>query len=401
MVDTGWAWYSKAVATPKLPPPPRSAQNRSWFCPAFAVTIRPSAVTTSTASRLSMVRPYLPISQPSPPPRVSPAIPVVETTPPVVASPWQAAARLSSFQVTPPCAQTVRLAGSTRIPFIGARSIIRPPSVTARPATPWPPPRTEISVACSRPMFTASTMSGTVRHRAMSAGRLSIRPLCTLRVCSYAGSAGPISSPVNDARTSSGTPIVLLLVDASQVVPAGRVIDELWGAALPAEPRAALRTQVSRLRRALRPARGDLVTLEGGYRLALQRSQLDAARFEDALAEATQVSAEQALGLLDEALALWRGPAIGEFADRPFALAAAVRLDELRVVARERRAELLLSAGLVDDAVAALQAIVAEHPGREHARGLFMQALYRGGRHTDALATFRSRWRHRIPALGP
>jgi hypothetical protein len=67
----------------------------------------------------------------------------------------------------------------------------------------------EISVACSRPRFTASTMSGTVPHRAMSAGRLLVRPLCTLRVCSYAGSAGPISSPVNDARTSSGTPIVL------------------------------------------------------------------------------------------------------------------------------------------------------------------------------------------------
>src|SRR5690242_19067516 len=63
----------------------------------------PSAVTTSTASRLSTVRPYLPISQPSPPARVRPAIPVLETTPPVVASPWPAAARLSSFQVAPPC----------------------------------------------------------------------------------------------------------------------------------------------------------------------------------------------------------------------------------------------------------------------------------------------------------
>ncbi|MDX6389967.1 MAG: hypothetical protein QOJ73_1030 [Streptosporangiaceae bacterium] len=192
----------------------------------------------------------------------------------------------------------------------------------------------------------------------------------------------------------------MLLVEANQVVPAGRVIDELWGAALPADPRAALRTQISRLRRALGPAGDDLVTLEGGYRLVLQRSQLDAARFEDALAEAAQVNGEQALRLLGEALALWRGPAIGELADRPFALAAAVRLDELRVVARERRAELLLSVGLVEDAVAALQAVVAEHPEREQARGLFMQALYRGGRHTDALATFQS-WRlHLADELG-
>jgi predicted ATPase/DNA-binding SARP family transcriptional activator len=192
----------------------------------------------------------------------------------------------------------------------------------------------------------------------------------------------------------------MLLVNANRMVSAGRVIDELWGAALPADPRAALRTQVSRLRGALGPAGGDLVTLDGGYRLALQRGQLDAARFEDALAEATQVTGEQALGLIDEALDLWRGPAIGEFADRPFALAAAVRLDELRVVARERRAELLLSIGLIDDAVAALQAVVAEHPEREHARGLFMLALYRGGRHTDALATFRSWRQHLAEDLG-
>jgi len=58
------------------------------------------------------------------------------TPPPVVASPCPAAARLNSFQVTPPCAHTVRLRGSTLTPLISARSIIRPPSVTASPATP-------------------------------------------------------------------------------------------------------------------------------------------------------------------------------------------------------------------------------------------------------------------------
>ncbi len=67
-----------------------------------------------------------------------------------------------------------------------------------------------------------------------------------------------------------------------------------------------------------------------------------------------------------------------------------VRLDELRVAAREQRAELMLAMGSVEDAVAALQAVVAEHPEREHARGLLMQALYQGGRHTDALATFQA-----------
>ncbi len=186
--------------------------------------------------------------------------------------------------------------------------------------------------------------------------------------------------------------LTMLLVDVNRMVPAARLVDELWQAALPADPRGALRTQVSRLRRALGPAGGDLATAEGGYCLTVQRVQLDATRFEDMLAEAARASGEQALRLVNEALALWRGPAAGEFADRPFALATVARLNELRLAAAERRAELLLIAGLVEEAVATLQALLAEHPEREQARGLFMQALYRAGRHTEALATFRS-WR--------
>jgi predicted ATPase/DNA-binding SARP family transcriptional activator len=194
--------------------------------------------------------------------------------------------------------------------------------------------------------------------------------------------------------------LTMLLVDFNRMVPAGRLIDELWEAALPADPRGALRTQVSRLRRALGPAGGDLATAEGGYCLTIQRGQLDATRFEDMLAEAAQAGGEQALGLVDEALALWRGPAAGEFADRPFALATVARLDELRLVAAERRAELLLIAGLAEEAVATLQALLAEHPEREQARGLFMRALYQAGRHTEALATFRSWRRYLATELG-
>jgi predicted ATPase/DNA-binding SARP family transcriptional activator len=194
--------------------------------------------------------------------------------------------------------------------------------------------------------------------------------------------------------------LALLLVNANRLVPAARVIDELWGSDLPADPRAALRTQVSRLRRALGPAGEDLATLEGGYRLAVPRDRLDVSRFEDALAEAARASGETALRLLDEALALCRGPALDEFADRPFALATVVRLEELRAAAAERRGSLLLSLGLVEEAIAALQALLAEHPEREEARGLLMRALYRAGRHTDALAAAGS-WRtHLATELG-
>jgi len=218
----------------------------------------------------------------------------------------------------------------------------------------------------------------------------------TVAVWGY-GLLGPVEVRVDDravelASASQRLVLAMLLLEANRLVPAHRLIDELWGEALPADPPAALRTQISRLRRALGPAAASLVTADGGYRLSLQRGQLDAARFEDALTAASQTAGEQGLSILDEALALWRGPALAEFADRPFAQPEAVRLDELRVTARERRAELALSAGKAEDAVASLQAIVAEHPERERARGLLMQALYQSGRHTDALATFRS-WR--------
>ena len=76
------------MTTPKLPPPPRSPQKRSAFSSALARTVCPSAVTTSAASRLSQVRPYLRISQPMPPPSVRPAMPVWEICPPVTARPW-------------------------------------------------------------------------------------------------------------------------------------------------------------------------------------------------------------------------------------------------------------------------------------------------------------------------
>src|SRR3954466_6786924 len=72
------------VTTPKLPPPPRSAQNSSGCSSADARTRSPRAVTSSTASMLSTVRTCLRSSQPEPPPRASPATPVLETRPPAV-----------------------------------------------------------------------------------------------------------------------------------------------------------------------------------------------------------------------------------------------------------------------------------------------------------------------------
>ena len=72
---------------PKFPPPPLSAHRRSGSDSSLTWTTLPSAVTSSTPTRLSDASPCFAISQPSPPPSVSPAMPVVEIAPPVVARP--------------------------------------------------------------------------------------------------------------------------------------------------------------------------------------------------------------------------------------------------------------------------------------------------------------------------
>ena len=194
--------------------------------------------------------------------------------------------------------------------------------------------------------------------------------------------------------------LAMLLVNANRMVPAVRLIDELWERTCPPIParrcaprcpgcagRSARPAGPGHPRRGLpphRPARPARLLPVRGRAGRGGRGP----------------TANRPCACSTRPLALCRGPALGEFADRPFALATAARLEELRVVAAERQAGLLLSLGRVEEAVAALQALLAEHPEREQARGLLMQALYRAGRHTEALATIRSWRRHLATELG-
>ena len=99
---------------------------------------------------------------------------------------------------------------------------------------------------------------------------------------------------------------------------------------------------MSALRRALGPAGAGLVaTRPPGYVLEVDPGQVDAGRFERLAASADRATAARdparALGLLAEALGLWRGPALAEFADQAWAQAEAARLEELRLAAVELR----------------------------------------------------------------
>ncbi|MDQ0377335.1 BTAD domain-containing putative transcriptional regulator [Amycolatopsis thermophila] len=183
-----------------------------------------------------------------------------------------------------------------------------------------------------------------------------------------------------------------LLIARGRVVPVGRLVDDLW-ADPPDGAVGAIQTFVSALRRALEPDRPPraparlLVTTGPGY--ALHAESVDAWRFEEALTRARELPAAAALSLVDEALALWRGPAYAEFADQGWARAEITRLDELRRQARERRAEALLDLGRAAEAVPELESHAGAHPLREDAWRLLALALYRAGRQGDALAALR------------
>ena len=188
--------------------------------------------------------------------------------------------------------------------------------------------------------------------------------------------------------------LAVLVLEAGRVVPADRIVDLLWGEDPPPKAVPALHTKVAHLRRALQPDRAPragesvLVTDAPGYRLPREALTLDADRFEDLVGRAGGVAEQDprtAVALTDEALALWRGPALGEFADEPFARAAADRWETLRLTAVEVRARALLALGDVPRAVAELSAHVAAHPLREQARALLARALYLSGRQASAL----------------
>ncbi|MGY1616037.1 BTAD domain-containing putative transcriptional regulator [Geodermatophilus sp. SYSU D00691] len=187
--------------------------------------------------------------------------------------------------------------------------------------------------------------------------------------------------------------LVALLLQRDAVVPSGRLVELLWDEP-PEDPANALAQVVRRLRAQLGAAADRLRTRPPGYVLRAAPEELDAERFERALREARalrQVDPFTALHLLDEALDLWRGPAFGEFADT-FARAPAARLEELRLVAREERALLLLDVGSVAEAVAAAGELVAVHPFRPGAVEGLVRALAADGRAAEALEAYR---RHR------
>jgi DNA-binding SARP family transcriptional activator len=208
---------------------------------------------------------------------------------------------------------------------------------------------------------------------------------------------GPVEVFGRTGRVQLGGPkerclLAVLAVHAGEVVAEDRLIDALWDGAPPRTASKTLQNYVLRLRRVLNECDGAaIVTRPPGY--SLDVGATDAALAESLIAdgrrEAEHGEYATALARFDEALALWRGPAINEFADRPFARSEAARLDQLRESAAEDRVAAVLALGRHREAVATCEMLVAAQPLRERRWIQLMLALYRDGRQAEALEAYR------------
>ena len=193
--------------------------------------------------------------------------------------------------------------------------------------------------------------------------------------------------------------LAALLLRPNQVVSDDRLLEDVWGEDAPPGAATTLRASMSRLRSSLEPARarGDSAVLPRrgpGYVLVVEPTMVDCHRFESLADEGARLLSSgdpaAAADRLATALGLWRGPALVDVADRPFARPEAGRLEERRLAALEDRIAAELALGRHAELTSDLEALVAGHPLRERLRELQLLALYRCGRQVEALRAFQA-----------
>ncbi|MGW5110307.1 BTAD domain-containing putative transcriptional regulator [Nocardia sp. NPDC004123] len=185
--------------------------------------------------------------------------------------------------------------------------------------------------------------------------------------------------------------LAMLALEAGNVVPVSRLIDAVWGEQLPVSPENSLQSLVKRLRAIT--GQDAVVWVEPGYLLAVEPEAVDAIRFarlldagRDALSEGRP---DDAVGALERALGLCRGPALGDAVETAALRVAAEVLAERRLTAIESHADAFLALGRAAEVVRGLAAESAAHPFRESLAARLVTALAAAGRTSDALQEFR------------
>ncbi|HYX76952.1 MAG TPA: BTAD domain-containing putative transcriptional regulator, partial [Gaiellaceae bacterium] len=192
--------------------------------------------------------------------------------------------------------------------------------------------------------------------------------------------------------------LALLVLRRGEVVSVDTLVDELWGETPPQTAAKNVQGYVARLRREL--GDGTLATRSPGYALQLDNGALDSARFEALVEQARHDEPAAASDHLRQALALWRGPPLADFAYESFAQDEIRRLEHLRLGAVEDRVEADLALGRHEQVLPELESLVSAHPLRERLQGQLLVALYRSGRQAEALEAYRAARRRFVDELG-
>lgn len=191
--------------------------------------------------------------------------------------------------------------------------------------------------------------------------------------------------------------LAALLLGANRTVSTDRLVDLTWPDSPPPSARTAIHGRISRLR-ALLAGHPEvaLVSVGSGYTLRIDPATIDAHRFTELLTGARASAADdRAAGLYDQALALWRGPALDGTTTEDVRRELCGHLEEARLQAVDELADVRLRLGLHRDLVESLTSHLAAHPTRERTAGQLALALYRCGQASDALDVCR-RTRRRL-----
>lgn len=181
--------------------------------------------------------------------------------------------------------------------------------------------------------------------------------------------------------------LAVLALRTGRTVPVAVLVDEVWDGDPPADAPGALQALVGRLRRALGHAA--ITSASNGYRLAAEPDSVDLYRFERLAGEGVGAleagDPAKALSVLDDALGLWRGPALADLPDRD---AVAARWNTRRLDARRTRLTAVLALGRAGEVLPELAALCDEHPLDEPLQALRLRALRDAGRTAQALAAY-------------
>ena len=226
---------------------------------------------------------------------------------------------------------------------------------------------------------------------------MDFRLLGPLEVCDAEGRHFDAGRPMQRAL------LAMLLLEPGRVVAVATIIDGLWGDDPPPSADNSIQGYVSRLRKVLTSV-SPIERTGPGYRLDVEPEAIDVVRFERLGAEGRSALARgeptAAAATLTRALEMHRGPALAEFADRPFAAGHARRIERMVQGAEEDLVDAQLALGQHDELLGRIERMVEADPLNERRWGQLMTALYRSGRQADALEAYQRARRTLVEALG-